>query len=239
VIEMTEQNKQIELTEHLRQYQHNDGSGLVFGYDKDGIDKLFASLNKQPPAEAGEGVVGNVVTLDKRDLFDFVRAEVIDALETEWTPQDRAHTHEEAYNRTEACLRKLYDNPSLGQKAIGEMRNDATTGHIYMPYWFESPPAIGTKLYTSQTAATQAAVAASLLKAAKIIGAQDVDPAFKLRMATHIRSLIPADNMQALRELMIEAMEVARLRCYQKDGNFSMTEIVAEADRILAEKGKV
>jgi hypothetical protein len=56
----TEPNKQefvSPLTEHLRQYQHNDCSGIVFGYDKAGIDKLFASLNKQPPAEAGEGVV--------------------------------------------------------------------------------------------------------------------------------------------------------------------------------------
>jgi hypothetical protein len=183
VIEMTEQNKQIELTEHLRQYQHNDGSGLVFGYDKDGIDKLFASLSKQPPASAGEGVVAYLI--------------------------DGRMEQGIAFDRKDA-----------------EVMADANCGTVV-------------PLYTSQTAATQAAVAASLLKAAKIIGAQDVDPAFKLRMATHIRSLIPADNMQALRELMIEAMEVARLRCYQKDGNFSMTEIVAEADRILAEKGKV
>jgi hypothetical protein len=61
---LTEQNKQPDLAEHLRQFKHNDGSGLVFGYDKDGIDKLFASLNKQPPAEAGEGVVAWLATSD-------------------------------------------------------------------------------------------------------------------------------------------------------------------------------
>jgi hypothetical protein len=154
---MTEQNKLLGHDEDCAIWEDAENFCTCGKHDR-------AEQNKQPPAGDVEGAVGNVVTLDKRDLFDFVRAEVIDALETEWTPQDRAHTHEEAYNRTEACLRKLYDNPSLGQKAIGEMRNDATTGHIYMPYWFESPPAIGTKLYTSQTTATQAAVAAAKLE---------------------------------------------------------------------------
>ncbi len=28
----------------LRQYMHNDGSGLVFGYDKDEIDKTVGDL---------------------------------------------------------------------------------------------------------------------------------------------------------------------------------------------------
>jgi hypothetical protein len=44
---MTEHNKQPDLTEHLRQFKHNDGSGFVFAYDKDGIDALIASLPKE------------------------------------------------------------------------------------------------------------------------------------------------------------------------------------------------
>lgn len=38
--------------QHLRQYLHNDGSGLVFGYDKDGIDKMLAALPAAPAAPA-------------------------------------------------------------------------------------------------------------------------------------------------------------------------------------------
>jgi hypothetical protein len=36
-----------DLTQHLRQYQHNDCSGFVFGYDKTGIDRLVALLEAQ------------------------------------------------------------------------------------------------------------------------------------------------------------------------------------------------
>lgn len=39
-----------ELTEHLRQFQHNDASGLVFGYDKKGIDRMMARLLASRPA---------------------------------------------------------------------------------------------------------------------------------------------------------------------------------------------
>lgn len=36
-----------ELIPLLRQYQHNDGSGLVFGYDKDGVDRLFSIMARR------------------------------------------------------------------------------------------------------------------------------------------------------------------------------------------------
>lgn len=32
------------LLPYLRQYRHNDDSGLVFGYDKEGTDRYFAIL---------------------------------------------------------------------------------------------------------------------------------------------------------------------------------------------------
>lgn len=35
------------LIPHLRQYLHNDGSGIVFGYDKAGVDSLVLALNYQ------------------------------------------------------------------------------------------------------------------------------------------------------------------------------------------------
>ena len=39
-----------ELPEHLRQFQHNDCSDLVFGYDKKGIDRMMARLLASRPA---------------------------------------------------------------------------------------------------------------------------------------------------------------------------------------------
>jgi hypothetical protein len=190
---MTEQNKHPDLTEHLRQFQHNDGSGLVFGYDKEGIDKMFASLNKQPQVEAGEGAV-------------YQRRRVKELLTPGTWEEVLPITYEQNYEGYEHRI-----------------------------------------LYTSQSTATQAAVAAAYMRAAEVCDSErveasdsDEDQAYN-RALDHakrgILALIHADDMQALRELLIEAMEVARLRCYQKDGNFSMTEIVSETDRILAETG--
>ena len=34
--------------QHLRQFMHNDGSGLVFGYDKEGIDRMLAAVPTLP-----------------------------------------------------------------------------------------------------------------------------------------------------------------------------------------------
>lgn len=36
-----------DLIPHLRQFQHNDCSGLLFGYDKDGVDRVVATLRAQ------------------------------------------------------------------------------------------------------------------------------------------------------------------------------------------------
>ncbi|WP_027854404.1 hypothetical protein [Marinobacterium litorale] len=36
-----------DLTPHLRQYMHNDGSGFVAGYDCDGIERVVAGLDAE------------------------------------------------------------------------------------------------------------------------------------------------------------------------------------------------
>lgn len=45
----------------IRQYQHNDGSGLVFGYDRDTTDQIVDTLTQQRDAlaEALRGLVGH------------------------------------------------------------------------------------------------------------------------------------------------------------------------------------
>jgi hypothetical protein len=183
---MTEQNKQPDLTELLRQYQHNDGSGLVFGYDKDGIDKLFASLSKQPPAEAGEGAVA-------------------------WM--------------------SLYAAQAKEAGALGAEISFVNLG------WKDQIP-----LYTSQTTATQAAVAAAKLECAELFYQRgmlvSVEEAREMILAS-----IPADHMQALRELIEEAVSKGfdiGLR-YQGclENNAADADIAIEVDRILAEKGEV
>jgi hypothetical protein len=194
---IAEQNKQPDLAEHLRQFKHNDGSGLVFGYDKDGIDKLFASLNKQPPAESGEGVV-------------YQRRRVKDLLTHGTWEEVLPITYEQNYEGYEHRI-----------------------------------------LYTSQTTATQAAVAAAMRKAAEVCNLHadiaNLDgytrTADRLRQASlAITSLIPADDMQALRELMMEVAISANEWPLDTNGDFvghSTDDLTAIVDRILAEKGEV
>jgi hypothetical protein len=177
---MTEQNKQPDLAEHLRQFKHNDGSGLVFGYDKDGIDKLFASLNKQPPAEA-----------DRAGMF-------------------------------------YYDDTDGIWRQVGtEFYSDADVH----------------PLYTSQTAATKAAVAAAMRKCAdicmRVASSAGTNP---IHCHGEILAAIPAEATAALRELIEEAVSKwfdIGLR-YQGclENNAADADIAIEVDRILAEKGK-
>lgn len=37
---------------------------------------------------------------------------------------------------------------TLQPLSVGELRCDATTGHVYGVYWYESAPSLGTKVYT-------------------------------------------------------------------------------------------
>jgi hypothetical protein len=72
---------------------------------------------------------GNSVTLDKRDLFDFMRVAIMDALESdEWLNQPRSEVYEEVYNRTASCLGELYASPQPPQpdsNELVELRRDA------------------------------------------------------------------------------------------------------------------
>jgi hypothetical protein len=54
-----------ELTKHLRQYAHNDGSGPVFGYDKTGVDREFAMLEARamPRFETADDLIAWLDTL--------------------------------------------------------------------------------------------------------------------------------------------------------------------------------
>lgn len=45
------------LLPHLRQYQHNDCSGFVFGYDLEGINRLYAELKKANSDLAAAAIV--------------------------------------------------------------------------------------------------------------------------------------------------------------------------------------
>jgi hypothetical protein len=54
----------------------------------------------------------NLVTLDKRDLFDLVRAEIKDSLTTDENSNQQAWLWEESTNRTINCLSKLYALPA-------------------------------------------------------------------------------------------------------------------------------
>jgi len=48
------------------------------------------------------------------------------------------------YDKLEALLSRKSES-----EAVGEMRCDMTTGHVYMPYWYGTSPALGTLIFTS------------------------------------------------------------------------------------------
>jgi hypothetical protein len=54
----------------------------------------------------------NLVTVDKRDLFDFVRGAIRDALENDENINQQAHLWAEAHDRADKCLSKLYAKPA-------------------------------------------------------------------------------------------------------------------------------
>lgn len=78
------------------------------------VKKVAAALAE---VEAGEAVEDAdkpyQITLDRRDLFDFVRAAILDALENDENQlnQPRAGILGEAHDRTEKCLSKLFTTP--------------------------------------------------------------------------------------------------------------------------------
>jgi hypothetical protein len=108
-------------------------------------------------------------------------------------------------------------------------------------------------LYTSQTTATKAAVAAAKLECGGICdevtsfkmaewSSPQARPLTPAEIKDRILSSIPADHMQALRELIEEAVSKGfdiGLR-YQGclENNAADADIAIEVDRILAEKGK-
>jgi hypothetical protein len=60
-----------ELVPYLRQYLHNDGSGLVFAYEKAGVDRLVALLQSR----VAESARIESEQLDDAALADILRAE--------------------------------------------------------------------------------------------------------------------------------------------------------------------
>jgi hypothetical protein len=84
---------------------------------------MAAALSTSPLLDKNDQTEGgNSVTLDKRDLFDFMRVAIMDALESdEWLNQPRSEVYEEAYNRTASCLGELYASPQPPQPDSNEL----------------------------------------------------------------------------------------------------------------------
>lgn len=79
---------------------------LVASEDYDALrEKVW--VGKSIPVDDGE----NMVTLDKRDLFDFVRGMVKNVLLEKVEGLREADAWSEAHDLTEKCLSQLYDNP--------------------------------------------------------------------------------------------------------------------------------
>jgi hypothetical protein len=127
-----------------------------------------------------------------------------------------------------------------GEGAVAEV---CYTSHPYKDcviVWIgQDKPEIGTKLYTSQTTATQAAV---MMKCAERIGdffkfRSDLHPAYVEQLQGEILASIPADATAALRELMMNlAEEIDEIHCMEGAVRHEPLELKLAVDRILAEK---
>ena len=182
---MTEQNKQELSTGKIlsleRRSNMTDDEALRFAR---AVESL---VNKQPPAEAGEGAV----------------------YQMEFTPGGWKDVNEAAYER----LHGVY------QRRI---------------------------LYTSQTTATQAAVAAAMMKCADICDSlhgelEEIGGLNKLHVIRSIKSsiltVIPAEANAALRELLKDTIRAARQYDYASNNWIHTGSLEDIVDRILAEKG--
>jgi hypothetical protein len=105
---------------------------------------------------------------------------------------------------------------------------------------------IGTKLYTSQTTATQAAVAAAVLKAANVIeewavsaenAGFDGDAIQYRNLKYDVLASFPAEATAALRELLKDTIRAARQYDYASNNWIHTGSLEDIVDRILAEKG--
>jgi hypothetical protein len=104
--------------------------------------------------------------------------------------------------------------------------------------YFDMSEHIGATLYTSQTTATQAAVATAMRKAAReVYSFTGIQEATRNHLIERILSSIPAEATAALRELMIAAADEGwDAGCEYLTGTGPVTNAASIADRILAEK---
>jgi hypothetical protein len=274
---MTEQNKQPDLTKHLRQFQHNDGSGFVFAYDKDGIDTLIASLTKeheQQPicmcgyieklnkpmplhiTEEGEELLrllAEVASLKEDYSIALRRIVNFEDIVAEYKQQLAAQAEQIAELKgprpwSESPRYKIAElNAEIAELVESAVYQRRRVKDLLTPSaWEEVLPITYEQnyegyehriLYTSQTTATQAAVAAAMRKAAEVVRYrkfnQHIDDSYKLFSGSSSRdreqakaaacidcrdsilAIITADDMQAVMELERDAERYRKLRQQQ------------------------
>ena len=54
------------------------------------------------------------------------------------------------FNHADAVAKLKIAVEALQSAPVGEIRCDASTGHVYGVYWYESAPSIGTKVYINK-----------------------------------------------------------------------------------------
>jgi hypothetical protein len=134
--------------------------------------------------------------------------------------------------------------PAESGEGVAEVRYTSHPGKDCIIVWIgEGKPEIGDKLYTSQTAATQAAVAAAMRKCAELVRTQVVwnESVAPDCFAEAILASIPAEANAALEKMLMEvAKQASDYVLFMKDGGISGTH---EADlraivTYVIEKGK-
>jgi hypothetical protein len=161
-------------------------------------------------------------------------AEALEALDS-LDDYAKMETSVDAYGPRELLRRFIEQNkqpPAEAGAAIAVVDADAPCGIALTDAGAKLP--IGTKLYTSQTTATQAAVAVAKREAARIVHSfTGLQEATRNHLIERLLSSIPAEANAALRELMMDCISAGY------DAGYTITDGTKDEAiaRIIAEKG--